>query len=146
MIDVRPADLDDSLIVQDLLGQLGYAFALRMCARLNLFAKQPVNPVLLAAENNKAIGLIAMHWTVTLHHSKPVAPITALIVSVHARGKGIGRLLVDAGAALARQAGCELLELTTALQRTDAQAFYKALDFAASSLCFYRALDDEADS
>ncbi len=147
MIDVRRADLGDSMVVQNLLSQLGYVFAVEdVRTRLSLFAKQPVNPVLLATENGRAAGMIALHWTVMLHHSKPVARITALVVSDDARGRGIGRILVDAGAALARQAGCDFLELTTALHRTDAQAFYKALGFTASSLCFRRTLNDEAGS
>ncbi len=112
-----------------------------MRARLDLFAKQPADPVLLATEDAKGVGLIALHWTFMLHHGKPVARITALVVRDDARGKGIGRTLVDAGAALARQAGCDLLELTTALHRTEAQAFYKALGFTASSLCLRRALE-----
>ena len=142
MIDVRPADLGDGLVVQELLGQLGYALTVEeVRARLDLFATKPADPILLAIENDKGVGLIAMHWTAMLHHSKPVARITALVVREDARGKGVGRFLVDAGAALARQAGCGLLELTTALHRTDAQAFCKALGFAASSLCLCRALE-----
>lgn len=142
MINVRPADLGDGLFVQELLSQLGYAFSVEdVRARLALFANQSADPVLLAIEDDRGVGLIAMHWTFMLHHSKPVARITALVVCDYARGKGIGRLLVDAGAALARQAGCDLLELTTALRRTDAQAFYKALGFTASSLRLSRALE-----
>lgn len=142
MIDVRPADPGDSVVVQELLGQLGYALTVEeVRSRLDLFAKQPADPVLLATESDRGVGLIALHWTFMLHHGKPVARITALVVRDDARGKGIGRILVDAGAALARQAGCELLELTTALYRTDAQAFYHALGFTASSLCLCRALE-----
>ena len=102
---------------------------------------RPADPVLLATEDVKGVGLIALRWTFMLHHSRPVARITALIVHEDARGKDIERILVDAGAALARQAGCDLLELTTALHRTDAQAFYKALGFTAPFLCLHRALE-----
>jgi len=142
VIDVRLADPGDSLVVRELLDQLGYAFTVEeVRARLDLFARQPTDPVLLATDGDKGVGLIAMHWTAMLHHSKPVARITALVVRADARGKGVGRILVDAGAALARQAGCGLLELTTALHRTDAQAFYRDLGFTASSLCLQRALE-----
>ena len=142
MIDVRPADPGDSVVVQELLGQLGYAFTVEeVRARLDLLARQPADPVLLATHGDKGVGLIALHWTFMLHHGRPVARITALVVRDDARGKGIGRTLVDAGAALARQAGCDRLELTTALHRTDAQAFYKVLGFTASSFCFHRALE-----
>ena len=144
MIDVRPANLGDSLAVQELLSQLGYAFTVEdVRSRLARFAKQSADPILLAIEDDRAVGLVAMHWAFMLHHTEPVARITVLIVCDGARGKGIGRILVDAGAALAEQAGCNRLELTTAIHRTDAQAFYEALGFTASSLHFYRALNQE---
>jgi len=83
VIEVRPADLGDGLVVRELLGQLGYAFTVDdMRARLALFAKQPADPVLLATEHGRVVGLIAMHWTPMLHHSKPVARIGPLAASV----------------------------------------------------------------
>lgn len=130
------------MVVQEPLGQLGCAFTVEeVRARLGLLAKQPADPVLFATEDASGVGLIALHWTFMLHHGKPVTRITAPLVRDDARGKGIGRILVDAGAALARQAGCGLLELTTALHRTDAQAFYKAFGFTASFLCLHRAFE-----
>ncbi len=75
-----------------------------------------------------------------LHTGAPVARITTLVVRDAARGRGVGRILVEAGADLARGAGCETLELTTALRRTDAQAFYQAIGFTASSIRLHRSL------
>jgi GNAT superfamily N-acetyltransferase len=144
MIEVRPAHQGDALKVRALLGLLGYDVPVEdVRKRLSDLAERNTDPVLLAAEADMAVGLIAMHWTIMLHVNKPVARITALIVCDEARGKGVGRALVDAGAELARQAGCGLVELTTALHRADAQAFYKAIGFTASSLRLYRSLVDE---
>jgi len=147
MIRVRPADEQDKLAVQELLGQLGYVFAVEeVRARLVLLATSGTDPVLLATEDSRAVGLIAMHCATMLHHREPVARITALVVRDDVRGKGVGRILVDAGANLARQAGCGLMELTTAIHRTEAQAFYKALGLTVSSLRFYRVFNEEVAS
>ncbi len=147
MIEVRPADPGDSVVVQELLGQLGYAFTVEeVRARLVLLAASGTDPVLLATEDGKAVGLIAIHCATMVHHRRPVARITALVVRDDVRGKGIGRILVDAGANLARQAGCGHMELTTAVHRTESQAFYKALGFTAGSLGFYRAFNEMAVS
>jgi ribosomal protein S18 acetylase RimI-like enzyme len=144
MIEVRPAHQGDAPKVRALLGLLGYDVPVEdVRKRLSDLAERNTDPVLLATEADMAVGLIAMHRTIMLHVNKPVARITALIVCDEARGKGVGRALVDAGAELARQAGCDLVELTTALHRADAQAFYKAIGFTASSLRFYRSLVDE---
>jgi GNAT superfamily N-acetyltransferase len=135
MIEVRLARQGDAPKVRALLGQLGYYVPVEdVHKRLGELAERQTDPVLLAAEADVAVGLLAMHWTAMLHVNRPVARITALIVFDEARGQGVGRALVDAGAELARQAGCGLVELTTALHHADAQGFYKAIGFTASSL------------
>ena len=142
MIHVRRADEEDGSAVQELLGQLGYVLATdEVRARLVLLASSGTDPVLLAIKDGRAVGLVAVHCATMLHYREPVARITALVVRDDVRGKGVGRILVEAGANLARQLGCGLLELTTAVHRTEAQAFYKVLDFTASSLRLFRALD-----
>jgi GNAT superfamily N-acetyltransferase len=142
VIEIRPADVSDAADVQRLLAQLGYEMPTEVVrARLAELAQSRNDPVLLALERGRELGLIALHWASMLHIAKPVAQITALVVCDEARRRGIGRTLVDRGAELARQAGCQVLELTTALRRTDAQAFYVALGFKASSVKFRRALD-----
>ena len=141
LIDIRPARHGDEAAVQALLGELGYAVAAEeVRSRLDDLLGRGTDPVLLAAAGDEILGLIALHWTRMLHHRERVARITALIVRDRARGKGVGRALVEAGAERARAAGCGLLELTTALHRTDAQAFYKSLGFEASSLRLHRLL------
>lgn len=147
MIRVQLAGEQDDLAVQELLAQLGYAFTVEeVRARLVLLAASGTDPVLLATEDGKAVGLIAIHCATMVHYREPVARITALVVRDSVRGKGVGRILVDAGANLARQAGCGRMELTTATHRTESQAFYKALGFTTSSLGFYRAFDRETAS
>ena len=147
MTCIRLADKKDEMAVQELLGQLGYILTvIEVRAWMVLLSTSGTDPVLLATEDSRAVGLIAMHYATMLHHREPVARITALVVRDDVRGKGVGRILVDAGVNLARQAGCGLMELTTALHRTEPQAFYKALGFTTSSLRFHWAFNEEAAS
>ncbi len=135
MVRIRAAGAEDRLVVQELLGQLGYVFtAEEVQARLNLLATSDTDPVLLAIQNEEVVGLIALHFATMLHQREPVAKITALVVRDGVRGAGIGKALVDAGGNLARQSGCGFLELTTASARTEAHAFYKRLGFTNSAL------------
>ncbi len=90
------------------------------------------------------LGLIALHLATMLQVMEPVARVTALVVQDQGRGAGVGRLLVDAGDELARRAGCRVLELTTAVARTDAHAFYRKLGFTNSSLRFSRPISNAA--
>lgn len=141
MIEIRPAYVSDAANVQILIAILGYKVPLDVLARhLDGLASGANDRVLLASENEKELGLIAIHWTLMLHMIAPVARITALVVAEEARGRGIGRMLVDRAAEAALLAGCEVLELTSSLRRSDAHAFYKALGFEASSTSFRRSL------
>jgi ribosomal protein S18 acetylase RimI-like enzyme len=142
-VQVRPAVLDDSPALQEFLRQLGYETTMQMLGRrLLLLAKNGTDPVLVAVHGTRVLGVIAIHWTSMLFADAPVARITTLVVDSAARGLGVGRLLVEAGAKRARAAGCDTLELTTALNRTNAQAFYKAIGFVASSLRLHRPLSN----
>jgi aminoglycoside 6'-N-acetyltransferase I len=96
--------------------------------------------VLVAADWGPLLGVIAVHWAPLLQNARPVARITTLVVDEEARGRGVGRLLLKAGAQAARQAGCDDLELTSGLRRVEAHAFYRAQGFQETSLRFLRNL------
>jgi ribosomal protein S18 acetylase RimI-like enzyme len=60
----------------------------------------------------------------------------AQIESVHVastqRGSGLGRKLIEAAIAIARQRGSRIVQLTTDKTRSDAHRFYESLGFTAS--------------
>ena len=142
MVRIRAASAEDRLVVQELLGQLGYVFtAEEVQARLDLLATSDTDPVLLAIQNEEVVGLIALHFATMLQERERVARITALVVRDGVRGAGIGKVLVDAGGNVARQSGCGRLELTTAHARTEAHAFYRRLGFTNSALSFKRSAE-----
>lgn len=121
--------------------QLGYDVEpSQLRNRLLLLAKSSSDPILLAVDETGILGLIALHVTPMLFSPPSIARITTLVICEQARGKSIGRILVEAGTRLAKEAGCEVMELTTALHRTNAQAFYKTIGFTASSLRLHRDL------
>lgn len=141
MITIRKAGPDDAAAVQSLLTELGYPSPVEEVAtRLATMAASPADAVLFAHDGPLALGLVALHWAPMLTMPRPLARITAMVVHEGARGLGVGRRLVEAGAELAREHGCGTLELTTSLQRADAHAFYEAMGFTRSSLRYVRAL------
>ncbi len=141
MIEIRPVRQDDAHSVQDLLAQLGHQIAYdSLCVRLGELAESGNSPILTASVSGQVVGLIAMQWSQMLHTRRPVARIATLAVRQGSGGHGIGQRLVEHGAELARRAGCEVLEVTASHYRTDAQKFYQALGFVASSMRLYRSL------
>lgn len=142
MIETRPATPEDASAVSALLNELGYEAAPEKAAsRLQRLTATGSDPVFLAHQNSQPVGLIALHLCYMLQYEKPVVRITALVVDQRARRRGIGRLLIDRALHWAQQAECELAELTSALDRAEAHAFYRGLGFSANSLRFRKYLE-----
>lgn len=140
-IEVRAAVPADAADLARLSGQLGYpATPQEMAERVALLLRDGQGALLVAADYGPVVGVIALHWCVMLHQPRPVARITTLIVDERERGRGIGRLLLKAGAQSARQAGCDVVELTSGMQRAEAHGFYRAQGFADVGLRFTRGL------
>jgi GNAT superfamily N-acetyltransferase len=141
-IDIRravPADAADSA---RLLGELGYPMTAREAAeRLERSLRQADGTVLVATDwDGSVIGLVAVQWCAMLQQPHPVARIQTMVVDAAQARRGIGRVLVKAAAQAARTAGCDVLELTTGLQREAAHAFYRAIGFSETAKRFSRSL------
>lgn len=140
MIAVRPAAPGDVPALVALMRQLsGHEIAPAMIA--GLIAPESGQAVLVAEEAGQVLGALAMNQSPMLHRPAPDARITSLVVDEGARGRGVGRSLVDAALDTARRWNCARLELTTRMGREDAHAFYRALGFENSSIRFHRMLD-----
>jgi aminoglycoside 6'-N-acetyltransferase I len=141
MICIRPAKPEDAAAVALLLQELGYAVDADAAAeRLRRLQANGCDPVYVAVDNERLLGLVALHWAPMLHLEKLAARITALVVSAEARRRKVGQRLIGHALAAARQAGCERVELTSANDRAEAHAFYRAQGFEQSSLRFHRLL------
>ncbi|MCW3475435.1 GNAT family N-acetyltransferase [Limobrevibacterium gyesilva] len=143
MIAARPARPDDLPGIQALLRQLGYETRPDdLAERLRHLAATGTDPILVATDGSRCVGVLALHIARMLQLDRPAARITTLVVASDSRGRSVGRHLVEAATALAARAGCGRLELTTGLARTGAHAFYRALGFTQTALHFSRRLDD----
>jgi GNAT superfamily N-acetyltransferase len=141
MIEIRPCLPEDAADVSALLGELGYRLSFEAAAegvrRLN---ETGSDPTFIAGENGRPLGLIALHRCYMIQYRAPVLRITALVVEQPARRRGVGRLLINYAMCWARQRGCEFIELTSALNRAEAHAFYRDLGFESNSLRFRKSL------
>lgn len=141
MIEVRPCTPEDAAALSALLCELGYDVASEAAAeRVRHLNATGSDPTFIARENGRPLGLIALHRCHMIQYRAPVARITALVVDQRERRRGIGGLLIDHALHWAEQKGCEFVELTSALNRAEAHAFYRDLGFEASSLRFRKSL------
>ena len=141
MIEVGPCTQEDAAAVSALLSELGYEVSSQAAAeRVRQLNETGSDPTFIAGEDGRPLGLIALHRCQMIQYRNPVTRITALVVHQRARRRGIGRLLVDHALRWAAQSGCELVELTSALNRGEAHAFYRDLGFEGNSLRFRKPL------
>jgi N-acetylglutamate synthase-like GNAT family acetyltransferase len=135
---VRRAAAGDEPALARLLGQLGYPVeAERLTARI---ARLPETTTVLVADDGGVVGLAALDVRVYLEHDEPRGRVIALVVGQDARGRGVGRALMDAVEAEARRAGATDLHVTSGAQRADAHAAYRALGFTQTGLRFGKRL------
>jgi GNAT superfamily N-acetyltransferase len=139
---VRPARDVDIDAIRELVRQLGYEpSAAALATSFRRLMAEPDHRMLVAADGDVLLGVITLHWAPLLQYETPAARIMTLVVDEAARGKGVGKILVDHAAAIAAEMGCGILELTSGLQRKEAHAFYHAIGFETASLRLARTLE-----
>jgi GNAT superfamily N-acetyltransferase len=67
------------------------------------------------------------------HGTSPFGVVEYVVVDEAYRSRGIGKLLMESVIALAKEAGCYKIMLTSDVRRERAHKFYKSLGFEASA-------------
>lgn len=140
-VTVRPAQPDDAVQLARLFDQLGYPKtpeAVR--GAISSVLDDARSDLLLAEDGGALVGAISFSFVLVAHDSHPWCRITALVVDGGHRGHGVGQRLVGAAENAAREASCSRIEVTSALDRTEAHRFYEKLDYARTSAHFLKRL------
>lgn len=131
---IRLADVNDAACIARLMIGMGFNHTPKEIERRWALISGEIDHVFLAEEGETPVGLLAIHVAPLLFYPEPIARISTLVVEPSKRKQGIGRALVNAAVSLAREAGCDTIELTTGIARKDAHAFYEAIGFQNSAL------------
>jgi RimJ/RimL family protein N-acetyltransferase len=127
---VRRARFADSPVLARLLTDLGYPQdADQTRAQLANWVGDPRGTVLVAESDGSPAGLIAAHAIPYLERPGSFARVVALAVDPEHRRSGVGRRLLAAVEAWAKEFGCRDVEITSSRAREDARAFYQAAGF-----------------
>jgi GNAT superfamily N-acetyltransferase len=81
--------------------------------------------VLIAEIDGRIVGLTTVNIRHVISSDAPFARIASVVVADNVRSLGIGGRLIDAVEEIARDAGCERIEVTSGAHRTRAHAFYQ---------------------
>lgn len=120
---MRQARLDDAEAIAALMAQLGYGVPAAIVAR-RLERLGGRREVLVATSGDRAVG-----WAALLIDEAFVegfgAFLEGVVVDEAARGRGIGRQLLDAVEARARERGCGEIRVQSNVIRERAHSFYE---------------------
>ena len=127
---IRSPLTSDLEALASLLGELGYPVSpSAVASRLDRLAQHADIAVLVADRSGTPVGLATAHIIEAIHVDEPVAMLTALVVAEHHRGRGIGRMLVDAAEAWSVRSGALRITVASGLARAVAHAFYEAMGY-----------------
>jgi len=113
---VRRASLADLPVIRALLVELGYAHLTDEPALAEVLAQVLADPsrgVWLAEDGNVALGMISTTVCPQLRLAGPELTIEELVVREDARGRGVGRALLEHAKAEAQRHGALRVQLTT---------------------------------
>ncbi len=138
MIEVREARLEDLDAIVSLMDQLKRATSQHDAVttagvRTSLQAMLRFPEIYrnyLAVENDGVVGVVSLLLYKTFLHAGGTALINELVVAEKDRGRGIGRKLVEAAIAAAREQGMDEIEVGTEVDNLIARGFYKVVGFA----------------
>ncbi|MEO8706712.1 MAG: GNAT family N-acetyltransferase [Kofleriaceae bacterium] len=127
---IRTATDGDASALATLLEQLGHpATPERILSRLARMANEAGQHVLVAELEGTVVGLATVWIRHLITADTPLARIGSLVVDDARRSQRIGRQLVTAAETIAREAGCDRIEVTSGEHRTRAHDFYRALGY-----------------
>ena len=86
-----------------------------------------LSTALLAYDADLVVGYAALNFTIALHTGAPRIDIHHLYVDKDHRTKGVGRALISAASAIAREKGAQGMTIGTDPKNRSAQAAYRAM-------------------
>jgi len=97
-------------------------------------------PVLVVAEGATLLGACGYHATPMPHRDPPLGRITILVLAEQARGRGLGRQLLEEAERRLARLGCGIVEVTSNDRLREAHAFYRHLGYERTSMRFAKPL------
>jgi N-acetylglutamate synthase-like GNAT family acetyltransferase len=127
---IRKVTLHDAPQIVPLLEELGYPNTTALLKKkIAVLSRSKRDTVLVAETDNSVVGVAHLHIAELFHQKGRLGRILAIVVAHEYCRHGIGKQFMKRLERAARRAGCVKMEITSALHRSDAHAFYKRLGY-----------------
>jgi GNAT superfamily N-acetyltransferase len=124
-VAIRVARSEDAPAIEELMVELGYQASHRLVTdRLRQFATSQYDEAFVAVESASLVGCISVHVLELFHEAGRLGRITSLVVGRNARGKRVGRALLEQADRFFTSLGCIRAEVNSGDHRGEAHRFY----------------------
>ncbi|MGQ1128256.1 GNAT family N-acetyltransferase [Acinetobacter baumannii] len=141
-MNIRLAQWEDTETICYLLKQMGYSQPLKVVQeQFQILSKDPNAITLVAADDLKVYGVLSLYFIPQIALQGDFAKICYLCVDEKMCSKGVGHLLVQEAERIAKQRGCDRMELHSGIQRPLAHQFYLREGYVEAPKYFRKALN-----
>lgn len=142
-ITIRPAEARDCEAVFALLKQMGYPDTANFAeARFRKLLADPDEYIIVAEKDGVISGFFSMHIIPMIAHPSDFARLSYLCVDENLRSSGIGKILLKKCEEIARERGCNRVELHSNIRRESAHRFYLRENYTDAPKYFVKYLDN----
>jgi GNAT superfamily N-acetyltransferase len=130
---IRRAASSDAAQISACLLELGYGTSPDLVSqKLALLVGREYDVVFVADDpaHTGLLGVVSAHVFPLFHAPGQITRVTSLAVRSEARGKGVGRKLMEAVETWSWAAGARRVEVTSGDHRPDAHSFYQAIGYS----------------
>jgi GNAT superfamily N-acetyltransferase len=139
---IRIATAGDAEAMARLIDELGYPVAAEEVESRLAKIEAAGHCALLAEMDGRVVGCLTTSMTSVLHRPAPVGRISLMVVDEAFRSQGIGAQMVAAAEQMLAGKGCQLVEVTSNLRRTDAHRFWERNGYERTSARFAKQVRD----
>jgi len=141
-VRIRVASAGDAEAMARLIDELGYPVTAEDVGSRLAEIEAAGHCALLAESDGRVVGCLTTSMTLVLHRPAPVGRISLMVVGEAFRSQGIGAQMVAAAERLLADKGCQLVEVTSNLRRTDAHRFWERIGYERTSARFAKQVRD----
>ena len=140
--EIRKAQKNDAYSVSSLLVQLGYDTPISKIEALVSMPSSGHDNVYVGVLDERVIAVMSVIYFNYFPSGEKFCRITSIIVDGKNRGSGLGSKLINYAKLMALAEKCNVLEVTTSLQREQTQAYYEYIGFQKTSYKYVQKLDE----
>lgn len=144
MTQIRNACPADAEVLADLLAQLDYAAADFIKEKIAALSAHADAALLVAEQEGKVRGFISLHFIPQIALAGDFCRISYFCVDSRQTSQGTGKLLLEQAERLARERGCDRMEVHCHSRRLRAHQFYTRQAYADSPKYFMKMLAERA--